>query len=123
MTNAREEFLFEVKRAGGIENLLCATISFGMQYGDDDDPEDINLKIGFTEEDLEIFLAKLDREYDSGYGSQELFGTIWYKDGTWSDRKEYDGAEDWVHLYRPVIPIELHASFDVETDLPLLEEK
>ena len=40
-------------------------------------------------------LPWLDFEYDDGYGDQELFGNIWYADGTWSDRGEYDGAEWW----------------------------
>ena len=34
-------------------------------------------------------LPDIDKEYDDGYGGQELYGTIWYKDGTWSTRGEY----------------------------------
>ena len=40
----------------------------------------------------------------SGYGGQELFGTIWYEDGTWSDRGEYDGSEWWNYNKCPDIP-------------------
>lgn len=50
---------------------------------------------------LEEVLPKLAFDYDSGYGGQELFGFIWYTDGTWSDRGEYDGAEWWQHQQVP----------------------
>ena len=49
-------------------------------------------------------LPLMDFEYDAGYGSQELFGTIWYSDGTWSDREEYDGSENWKHRKCPPLP-------------------
>lgn len=48
-------------------------------------------------------LPLLDFEYDSGYGGQELFGTVWYTDGTWSERGEYDGSEWWEHKKCPDI--------------------
>ena len=53
---------------------------------------------------LEDVLKRLDFKYDSGYGSQELYGCIWYEDGTWSDRGEYDGSEWWEHQKCPDIP-------------------
>jgi hypothetical protein len=43
-------------------------------------------------------------EYHSGFGSQYLFGTIWYADGTWSSRGEYDGSEWWEYNKCPPIP-------------------
>lgn len=49
-------------------------------------------------------LPKLDFEYDNGFGSQELEGTVWYADGTWSDRREYDGSEWWEHHVCPPLP-------------------
>ena len=45
----------------------------------------------FTE-DLE---PPLDIDYDEGFGSQTLFGTILFTDNTWLSRGEYDGAEWW----------------------------
>ena len=42
-------------------------------------------------------------EYDNGFGGQELYGTIWLKDGTWCTRGEYDGSEWWEHHERPDI--------------------
>ena len=49
-------------------------------------------------------LPRLDFEYSNGYGCQELQGTIWYADGTWSERGEYDGSEWWEHRERPQMP-------------------
>ena len=65
------------------------------------------LKIGYTASDMNIFLNKLDFNYDAGYGGQELFGTIWLVDGTWISRGEYDGSEWWEHNACPLIPFEL----------------
>ena len=56
---------------------------------------------------LDDVLDKLDFSYDEGYGRQELFGYIWYKDGTWSERCEYDGSEWWRHIKRPPIDVEI----------------
>jgi hypothetical protein len=53
---------------------------------------------------LEQVLPRLNFEYDRGYGHQELFGTIWYNDGSWSERDEYDGSEWWVHRACPPLP-------------------
>jgi hypothetical protein len=53
---------------------------------------------------LNDVLEKLDFEYDNGYGAQYLTGTIWYTDGTWSERGEYDGSEWWEHKERPPLP-------------------
>lgn len=63
----------------------------------EDDDDEI-----FASRDEEAILAFLDREYDSGYGRQELDGTIWLKDGTWLERYEYDGSERWEHKAVPV---------------------
>jgi len=42
-----------------------------------------------------VDVSKLNFEYDSGYGSQEVYGTIVFKDGSWLERGEYDGSEWW----------------------------
>lgn len=54
---------------------------------------------------LDEVLPKLDFEYDSGYGSQHITGIIWYTDGTWSERGEYDGSEWWEYHKCPTCPI------------------
>jgi len=53
---------------------------------------------------LKDVLDKLDFDCDDGYGCQELVGNIWYTDGTWSERGEYDGAEWWEYKKCPEIP-------------------
>lgn len=50
---------------------------------------------------LEQVIPLLNFTYDDGYGAQELFGYIWYTDGTWSERREYDGSEWWCHKQKP----------------------
>jgi hypothetical protein len=101
--NTRAEFIKHI----GSRKVLCAQIS----YDDYDGPLNLkffNLTTGWTEEDWKVFLDSLDFDYDSGYGIQNLFGTIWYSDGTWSERGEYDGSEWWSHHSCPQIPEELH---------------
>jgi len=66
--------------------------------------EDITLKVGWVEEDMEEFMKKMDFEYKNGFGSQYVYGFIWYRDGTWSERKEYDGSEWWEYMECPEIP-------------------
>lgn len=65
------------------------------------------LKQGHTQEDLDKFIDSLDFEYYDGYGSQELHGTVWFKNGLWATREEYDGSEWWALYKRPEIPEEL----------------
>lgn len=44
-------------------------------------------------------LDDLDFDYDAGFGTQELFGTVYCKDSNncpvWLTRGEYDGSEWW----------------------------
>jgi CRISPR/Cas system-associated endonuclease/helicase Cas3 len=61
---------------------------------------------------LDEVLPKLDFDYDSGYGSQYMEGVIWYSDGTWSERGEYDGSEWWEHRECPSLPNETSPSVD-----------
>ena len=53
---------------------------------------------------LSEVLHSLDFKYDNGSGSQKLFGTIWYEDGTWSEREEYDVSEWWAYRSCPPLP-------------------
>ena len=103
-TNAKQEFLNHITHTGN--KVLCASIQKGDDYGDDDEITErtFTLTTGYTQDDWNEFLSKLDFMYDSGYGGQELFGTIWYVDGTWSDRGEYDGSEWYQHHKCPEIP-------------------
>ena len=60
---------------------------------------------------LDSVLPQLDFKYDEGFGGQELFGYIWYTDGTWSERAEYDGSEWWMYKRPPPKDI------NIETEL------
>ncbi len=91
LTNAKEELLQHV---GG----LCVKYVH-IRVGDEWD--DNRRVISGT---LDEVLPMLDFAYDSGFGGQELYGTIWYEDGTWSERGEYDGSEWWEHRKCPEIP-------------------
>ena len=92
--NAKEEFLRHVES----RQVLCVHI------GDYDDTSRINLKVGYSAFDFDKFLDQLNYEYDNGFGGQKLYGVIWYKDGTWSERGEYDGSEWWAYKCCPIIP-------------------
>lgn len=54
--------------------------------------------------DMALFFKKLNSiHYDNAYGSQQLFGFIVFKDNSWLERAEYDGAEWWVYKKTPDI--------------------
>tara|TARA_Y100000310_G_scaffold280897_1_gene300956 strand:+ start:1085 stop:1372 length:288 start_codon:yes stop_codon:yes gene_type:complete len=91
--NAKKELLEE------IEGKEVEYVKIG-KYIDYDELEII-------EGSLEEVLPRLDYDYDSGYGGQRLFGFIWYKDGSWSERGEYDGSEWWTHKTPPSKDVEL----------------
>jgi len=101
MVNAREEFLEETKD----KSVLCALITLD-EY---EEKKTFVLRVGYTQPELDAFILSLGFEYDNGYGGQNLFGIIWYSDGTWSDRYEYDGSERWQFEKVPEIPKECAA--------------
>jgi hypothetical protein len=107
-TNAKKEFLEHISEIGltTMNLVLCAQIQKGSDHYDEYSV--FNLTTGWTKEDWDNFLSDLDFQYDSGYGGQNLFGTIWYTDGTWSTRGEYDGSEWWDYNQCPNIPSELN---------------
>ena len=98
MANAKDEFINHV----GYKDPKCVFIGHNPDfYGDG---TTYLLPDNYTAEQYSRFIESLDFGYDSGYGLQELYGTIWYKDGTWSDRDEYDGSECWQYHSCPPIP-------------------
>ncbi len=102
--NAKNEFVKHVEN----KEVKCAWINFGCDWDDDFLSLNLELPINYSNEQFEEFLNKLNFEYDNGYGTQYLQGTIWYTDGTWSDRGEYDGSEWWQHQSVPNIPDSLY---------------
>jgi hypothetical protein len=99
MTNARDEFVNHV--AG--KAIVCATVEYGSYLAS----RQLTLPCEWTASQYSSFLDSLDFDYDDGYGAQYLTGTIWYADGTWSTRHEYDGSEWWEYLQCPAIPEQL----------------
>jgi len=92
MANAMKELQSQIR---GL-NIQAATLHYeGKEY---------SLKVGHTLHELWLFLNSIDFEYDDGYGTQELDGTVWFEDGSWLERGEYDGSEWWDRKVRPEIP-------------------
>jgi len=101
MENAKQEFETIVRD----KIVKCAII----YYTPWDQKTTISLSLDWSANDYLEFLSKLDFSYDDGYGSQELFGNIWFTDGTWAERYEYDGSEYWEIKQCPKIPTELNS--------------
>jgi hypothetical protein len=98
MTNAKAEFISETEHS---DVVACeVTFTFAGQPA-----LSFTLYPGYSKDDYLNLLSFLDREYDDGYGGQELHGYIWYADGTWSDRSEYDGSEWWDTHIRAALPV------------------
>ena len=96
--NAKQELQRHFDMIG--KKPVCAMIYDSGGLGD----MNITLKKGYTDQEFEKFMEDLDFEYDAGWGSQCIGGTVWFGDGTWLTRNEYDGSEWWAYLYTPKIP-------------------
>lgn len=94
--NAKKELLTHI----GYSNSPVIAIEITYEYAYDCF-NTYNWKKG---EDWDAFISSLDFDYDAGYGTQHIFGTIWHEDGTWSSRQEYDGSEWWLCNKCPEIP-------------------
>lgn len=95
IVNAKEEFL---------EHIDGRKILGAVVYSVSED-EEFTLPVGFTDEDYQKFLTKLDFNYFNGYGKQELEGWIWYPCGGWSEReKVLRGSEWWEYKVAPPLP-------------------
>jgi hypothetical protein len=103
--NAKKELIELLEEV--IVDIHCAKVSLHTRYVSDNTSKAALLKVDHTPEELDEFLDGLDFDYDDGYGGQELFGTIWFVDGTYATRGEYDGSEWWEHHTCPEIPAEL----------------
>ena len=92
MINAKEELL---KKAGN------ARIVWAKVYVEWEDREDSILKPNHTQKELEEFLNSLDFVYNNGYGTDYIGGTVMLSDGSWLERREYDGSEWWEKRHLP----------------------
>lgn len=108
--NAKNELKEHV--AYRCKTVLAAEIKIGNSYYNDENeviratlyPDHIKLEDPMRALAIEEFLSAIDVDYYNGYGVQELYGTIWYTDGTYSERSEYDGAECWSYRKPPALP-------------------
>ena len=103
--NAKQELLEIIKNKS--LSIKCAEITFGDTYDEEYPPAKYSLPVNYDTNTFDTFIDSLNFNYDSGFGSQLLFGTVWLTDGTWLSRREYDGSEWWVHNVMPEIPISL----------------
>jgi len=103
-TNAKQEIIEHIGEyvSTGLSGVKCSCVEYIEYYKKIH--KKFKLKTNHTPTELKEFLESLNFEYDSSYGSQELFGTVWYEDGTWSSRGEYDGSEWWDFNTVPSIP-------------------
>jgi hypothetical protein len=114
--NAREEFLSHIGTYYKQNLVLCAIVKIYVKQEFPTRPIYKYLTTGFTKEEWKEFLSDIDIEYNDkiiGFGSfgntnQELYGCIWYKDGTWSNRRIEYTKECWEYHFLPEIPVELN---------------
>lgn len=101
MINAKQEFL----NTGTDKVVECAFIYSGTYTP----TKFYRLPSDYTPQQYNNFLQALDFEYCNGHSStQQLYGTIWFTDGTWAERIEYEGKEWWEVKECPVVPEELY---------------
>ena len=101
MKNAKEEI---IKHINDRKVIYVAIENVSMEIDIDIDNGGVTENIKNIKGTIEEVLPLLDFQYDNGFGYQEVYGTIWYADGTWSERESYDGKEWWVHRVRPELP-------------------
>jgi hypothetical protein len=100
MINAKEEFIGHTVN----KVIKCAYVRFCENDYLSEDGTKFFLTTGFTRDEYNQFLSDIDKNYNNGYGGQELYGVIWYEDGTWTTREEYDGSEWYEYHEVPNIP-------------------
>jgi hypothetical protein len=98
MVNALSEYISHI----GSKKVIAAYLEYSPLYLES--PKVIPLKVNYSQIDYKDFLWELDFNYDNGFGWHCLDGHIWYADGTWSERKEYDGSEWWEYKSIPEMP-------------------
>jgi hypothetical protein len=108
--NAKDEFIQHINN----KEILCCEIIGTVNLH----PVNLYLTTGWLKEEWVKFINDINVVYDdSGHGSQNLYGTIWYKDGTYliinimlnnGQPDEYDGRKWWEMHSCPTIPSRLN---------------
>lgn len=102
MINCKEEFLRHTAETRA--EVKAAIIE---RYSNPrEDEKAFVLPIGYTEDQLRSFLQSIDFEYagDNKHRA-EIIGSIWYSDGSWSERDWYYEKEWWEHRVTPDISV------------------
>lgn len=102
--NAKTELVRKLEAVNVRRGTIVLCWSIQLFKEDCDEPIESILKRGYSNEEYEVELNKLDFEYNDGFGEQELFGTVLLSDGSWLERDEYDGAENWLWMTAPTLP-------------------
>ena len=89
MTNARQELLTILDNIDKTPSDISWMLVYTADYSD--------ISEAFTSID------QLDFTYDSGYGTQKLFGVVFFNNNTWLERGEYDGSEWWDYITTPTL--------------------
>ena len=91
-----EEIIQDLKENGlDPADIVCIEI-YTEPYDDENVPMDIKWRPE-NGTSLKTLFGYLNRfQYNAGYGSQELYGTIYLTESRWFERHEYDGCESWV---------------------------
>ena len=103
MINVKEELLdtlYQINKT--VDDILFINIKLYNKWSDYDN-EKIKSETVSTKKEILNLLDRYDISYDDGFGSQNLFGVIVFKDNTWLERYEYDGSEGWDYKKCPKI--------------------
>lgn len=97
MINAKEELLETLQEIGkSIEDIEFAGVYYDYSNYD---IEESGARC--ATEDTNFLLNFLNFSYDEGFGMQYIYGYILFSDGSWLERREYDGAEWWKFMTLP----------------------
>ena len=97
--NVKKEFISHLEKIQKNNKEVISAIIALKRFLDTD--LKIVLNPNYNEGEYNNFLKALNVEYNDAFGIQELYGYIWYNDGTWSERYEYDGSECWSYKKCP----------------------
>ncbi len=66
-----------------------------------EDVDWLEISLPYYEHKKYTKIEELDIEYNNDFGTQHLYGSVVFKDGTWLERGEYDGSEWWEYKQVP----------------------
>jgi hypothetical protein len=97
LTNAKQEFLDFIKEKPAVK---CAWVEYSPSFTSEEKRYILNPD--YTRKEFEELLNCLDFDYNAGHKIYPcIFGVIFFSDGTWAERDEYEGAEKWLRIVKP----------------------